>query len=83
MQIPPRGIPLDHIINELREQAKVKEVVLGNVKIGNRSVPVSKGGFTVYAEFTSAKEALDFPLEIEVDGDTIRLFHRGRFECEE
>ena len=44
---------------------------------------MSKGGFTIYAEFTSAKETIDFTLEIEVDGDLVRLFHRGRFECEE
>jgi len=80
---PPRGIPIDHIIDELRAQIHVKEVVLGNVKVGQRSVPVSKGGFTVYAEFPSPQEALNFPLEIEVDGDQVRLFHRGRFQCEE
>ena len=82
MQIPPRGIPIDHIIDTLRAQTKVKEVVLGNVKIANRSIPVSKGGFTLYAEFKTLQEALDFPIEIEVDGDLVRLFHRGRFTCE-
>ena len=79
---PPRGIPIDHILDTLRSIAKVKEVVLGNVKVGNRSVPVSKGGFTVYAEFPTTDEALNFPLEIEVDGDLVKLFHRGRFECD-
>ena len=43
---------------------------------------MSKGGFTVYAEFPTIDEALNFPLEIEVDGDLVKLFHRGRFECE-
>ena len=57
-------------------------MVLGNVKVADRSIPVSKGGFTVFAEFATADEALDFPLEIEVDGDMARLFHRGRFTCD-
>ena len=43
---------------------------------------MSKGGFTVYAEFPTIDEALNFPLEIEVDGDLVELFHIGRFECE-
>ena len=33
-------------------------------------------------EFASADEALNFPLEIEVDGEIAKLWHRGKFECE-
>ena len=55
---PPRGIPLDHILDTLRQTIKVKEVRLGNVKVGTRSAPVSKGGFTIYAEFPSTEDAL-------------------------
>ena len=56
---------------------------MGNVKVGTRSVPVSKNGFTAYVHFHSAKEALDFPTEITVEGDTVKLYHRGRYECTE
>ena len=48
---PPRGIPLDMIFTALRELCEVKEIILGNVKVADRSIPVSKNGFTVYAHF--------------------------------
>ena len=32
-------------------------------------------------EFASVDEALAFPLEIEVDGETTKLWHREKFEC--
>ena len=54
---------------------------MGNVKVGTRSVPVSKNGFTAYVHFHSVKKALDFPTEITVEGDTVKLYHRGRYEC--
>ena len=32
--------------------------------------------------FKTAEEALDFPTEIEVDGETAYLWHRGKYKCE-
>ena len=82
-RFPQRGIPIDRIIDELRTRIKVKEIILGNVKVGNRSIPVSKNGFTAYVEFPTVQDALNFPLELEVEGDITKLFHRGRFTCTE
>ena len=82
-RFPPRGVPIDLILTAIKEICDVKEIILGNVKVGNRSVPVSKNGFTAYAHFHSAKEALNFPTEITVEGDIVKLYHRGRYECTE
>ena len=82
-RFPPRGIPIDRIIDELRARVKVKEIILGNVKVGSKSISVSKNGFTAYVEFPTVQDALNFPLEMEVEGDITKLFHRGRFTCTE
>ena len=57
-------------------------MVLDNVSQRGTSIPVAQGGFKAYVEFASVDEALIFPLELEVDGETARLWHRGKFECE-
>ena len=54
---------------------KVKEVVLGNVTFGGTSVPVGHNGFTAYVSFNTTAEALHFPLEIEIHGEQVRLWH--------
>ena len=77
---PPRGIPISHILNELRSMTKIKEVILGNAQIGNKSAPVNTNGFTTYAEFPTPAEALAFPLEIQVKGEKVQISHRGRLQ---
>ena len=57
-------------------------MVLDNVSQRGTCIPVAQGGFKAYVEFASVDEALNFPLELEVDGETARLWHRGKFECE-
>ena len=69
-------------MEHLKEHCKVKEIVLGNVNQKGSSIPVSQGGFTAYVAFNTTEEALNFPLELEVDGETAKLWHRGKFECE-
>ena len=81
-RFPPRGIPLDEIISTLSAMCKVKEVVLGNVCFDGQSVPVSHNGFTAYVAFGTAAEATQFPTELQVHDETVRLWHRGKYECE-
>ena len=80
-RFPPRGITIESIIKQLKESAKVKEIILGNVKVGSLSAPISQNGFTAYIEFDTVEAALNFPTEMEVDGEIVKLWHRGRFEC--
>ena len=79
---PPKGIPVENVVAALSKLCKVKEVVLNNIRHGKDSIPVSKGGFTAYVAFRSVDEALSFPTEIEVEGETAKLWHRGKYECE-
>ena len=73
---------MEEIVAELSKQCKVKEVVLGNVCFGNDSIPVGNNGFTAYVAFGSVMEATHFPTEITVHGEEVRLWHRGKYECE-
>jgi len=69
-------------VEVLRESCKVKEIILNNISQGGKSIPVSQGGFTAYVAFGTVEDALNYPLELEVDGETAKLWHRGKFECE-
>ena len=73
---------MEEIVAELSKQCKVKEVVLGNVCFGSDSIPVGNNGFTAYVAFGSVTEATHFPTEITVHGEEVRLWHRGKYECE-
>ena len=73
---------MEEIVAELSRQCKVTEVVLGNVCFGNDSIPVGNNGFTAYVAFGSVMEATHFPTEITVHGEEVRLWHRGKYECE-
>ena len=43
---------------------------------------VGHNGFTAYVSFNTTAEALHFPLEIEIHGEQVRLWHRGKYECD-
>ena len=78
---PPKEIPLVQIISQLKAIADVKDFVIHNLAQGAETVPVGTGGFTAYANFPTLAEALNFPFEMEVDGETVNLWHRGKFLC--
>ena len=56
--------------------------MLGNASFGGTSVPVSQNGFTAYVAFDTTTQATHFPLEMEVHGEQVKLWHRGKYECE-
>ena len=59
----------------------VKDIVLLNLAQGTETAPVGTGGFIAYVNFRTLEEALSFNTEIEVDGETVQLWHRGKFTC--
>lgn len=79
---PPPGMS-KHVIADYLDQigVKVLELELNN-GIDGSGRAYMRNGLQIYARFGSLEEALNFPMNHEIEGHIMKLWHKGMFICE-